>query len=255
MSFWKCIIIWQMQLVTLTQVQLVIHSATINKLICHWRLWCCTRWSHHLQGSGERGIYATLTTPDCCRSIERPLCAHIHCYRKSRSNYLIYIFGIWEGAEAPWEKPRKRDTTCKLHRKVRGPNHGHAAADRLCWALRRCVQDKIVALRSKRVPEDGAVRLRLGHACNVRVQVSPRYRLCCRSNQLGHHAAFKDTHAATALPPTPDFDDDSLERLFVSKPSSSCSAVKAEMWTGLTWADRFTASTPAHRCSSTCPGF
>lgn len=243
-----------MQLVTLTQVHLVTHSATINKLslkvvVLHevitsslgeWSKWDLC----YLDNNRLLQVHRKTT-----------MCAHVHCYRKSRSNYLIYIFGIWEGAEALWQKPRKRETTCKLHRKVRGPNHGHAAADRLCWALQRCVQDKIVALRSKRVPEDGAVRLRLGHACNGGVQVSPLYRLCCRSNQLGHHAAFKDTHAATALPPTPDFDDDSLERLFDSKPSSSYSAVKAEMWTGLTWADRFTASTPAHRCYSTCPGF
>lgn len=83
-----------------------------------------------------------------------------------------------------------------------------------------------------------------GCACTGGVQVLLRYRLCfcCRSNQLGHHAAFQHTHAAAALAQSPDLDDDSLERRFVSKPNSSCSAVKADMWSGLTWADRFTDS-------------
>lgn len=71
--------------------------------------------------------------------------AHIYFFRQSRRGYLMCNYGIWEGVEIPWDKPCKKETTCKILRLTQGPNYSHAAFG--------CILEQM--------PEDGAVRLRM----------------------------------------------------------------------------------------------
>lgn len=67
----------------------------------------------------------------------------------------------------------------------------------------------------------------MSHTSSRLLQVTLRYRLCCRSNQLGHHATFKQTHAAATFSPCLD-SNHFLEPFLGSNPKRHM--VDAESW-------------------------
>lgn len=79
-------------------------------------------------------------------------------------------------------------------------------------------------------PLDGAVRLPVGRGPGRWLQVTSRYRLCCRSNRLGQHAASRrSSHTATTFPACArQALNDDPERFLDTNTNSSGSTLKPQ---------------------------